>query len=420
MYGSMSVGSRSLEEYRPVVGNEVVDELRALAAPLRGTRVLHLTSPVAGGAVRGILERTVPLLIDLGLSVKWEQFRMPVELQDVDRDLHRALSGEPVEWDLQKTAALSELNHINARLYDQEHDVVVVHHTASIGLHEAITQLQGRPPGGVWVWHSHRDYRTAVPEAWALVRQHAVHFAAAVFDYREFMRDDVPNRVKAVIPPCMDPTGARTQPVDPAVHAALLSQRGIDLEKPILSQISFMYREGDPLRALDAYEVVKRFRPDVQLVMVNMTGVDTPQQQQVLKEVHARGAKLGGILMLTDLDRVGNVEIAALREKSTVMLHEGLPRGISMELLEEMWQAKPIISGSSPVALATLKHERTGLLADSPMDQANHVVRLLEDPRLARRLGERAHAEVARRYLVTHHLKGYLRLLRRLVARRAS
>ena len=154
-----------------------------------------------------------------------------------------------------------------------------------------------------------------MPEAWALIRQHAARFAAAVFDYRDFIREDVPNRIKAVVPPGMDPTGARTQPVDPSVHTALLSQRGINLGKPILSQISFMYREGGPLRALDAYEVVKAFRPDVQLVIVNMTGVDTPEQQQVLKEVHARGAKLGGILMLTDLDRVGNVEIArAARE----------------------------------------------------------------------------------------------------------
>ena len=94
--------------------------------------------------------------------------------------------------------------------------------------------------------------------------------------------------------------------------------------------------------------------------------------------------------------------------------------GSPLELLEEMWQGKPIVTGSSSVALATLKNERTGLMADSPEEQASGIIRLLESPRLAGRLGRHAHAEVARRYLVTHHLRDYLRLLRRLLARRVS
>ena len=384
MFGQISFSPGSLEEYRSVVGGAAVDELWELAAPLQGVRVLHLSSPVAGGAVRGVLERSVPLLAGLGVEARWEQLRVPVELQPTDRDLRQALSGRDVEWDLKKTASWAELNQLNARLYDEDHDVVVVHHTASIGLYDAIEQLRrGAPPSGAWIWNSHRDYRTAVPEAWAVIRRHAANFAAAIFDYREFIRADVPNKLKSVIRPGVDPIGARAQPVDAAVHTALLSQRGIDLTKPIISQVSFMYREEGPLRALDAFEVVKAFRPDAQLVMVNMTGVDTPEQQRVLSEVHARGSKLGGILMLSDRDQVGNVEIAALRHESTVMIHQGLPRGISLELLEEMWQGKPIVTGSSPVALATLKNERTGLMADSPEEQASSIIRLLESPRLA-------------------------------------
>ena len=144
MFGQISFSPGSIEEYRSIVGDAAVDELWELAAPLQGVRVLHLSSPVAVGAVRGVLERTVPLLAGLGVEARWEQLRVPVELQPTDRDLRQALSGRDVEWDLKKTASWAELNQLNARLYDEEHDVVVVHHTTSIGLYDAIEQLRGR------------------------------------------------------------------------------------------------------------------------------------------------------------------------------------------------------------------------------------------------------------------------------------
>ena len=131
-----------------------------------------------------------------------------------------------------------------------------------------------------------------------------------------------------------------------------------------------------------------------------------------------RAQKLGDCLILTGMDRVGNVELSSLREVSTVMLHQGLPRGVSMELLEEMWQSKAIVSGSSPVAVATLKDGRSAILADTPIEQAEAVIKLLDDPKAAARLGRSAHNEVARHSLVTHHLERYLKVLRQVLKRR--
>jgi trehalose synthase len=415
MFGTIALAPRSIDDYREVVGDNVIDELRALAEPLQGKRVLCLCSPAANRAVRAVLESTVPLMVDMGINAQWQQLRMPVEFQEMDTRLRRALSTADAPWTRENAAQWEDFNEMNARLYDEDFDVVVSHHTASISLYDAITRVQGQKPAGAWIWHAHRDYRGANPEVWEAVMRHAAGLAAAVSDYPEFAGESVPNRVKVVIRPGVDPLGASTQPVSQEVRRALLAQRGIDLDQPILCQVSRANREEYPVRVMDAYELIKAYRPEAQLVLVNLSGIESTELQKMMHIVNTYQTKVGNILLLTDLDRVGNVELASLRQEATVIMHQGLPHGISMELLEEMWQSKPIVGGRSSVATATLQHERTGLLADTPLEQAEAVLSLLESPRYAQRMGNRAHSEIARRYMVTHHLRSYLRLMQRLL-----
>ena len=54
-----------LEKYVPIVGAEVIDHLRHLAEPLRGSRVVHVNSTREGGGVAEIVGR---LLHELGLE----------------------------------------------------------------------------------------------------------------------------------------------------------------------------------------------------------------------------------------------------------------------------------------------------------------------------------------------------------------
>ena len=420
MFGTVKIGTRSINEYVSIVGQEVVDSLRAQAAPLRGMRVLHLTSPAASLAVRLMLQSIVPLFNALGINAQWQQVRMSVEHRALDQDLRRALSGYPVNWTNQHAAEWLAFNQHNAQFFDEEFDVVMVHHTGSVGLYQALHQLRGKLPPGTWLWHSHRNYGAAVPEAWALIRQAASEFSSSIYDYKEFIRPDAPSKRNVVISPGVDPLSPRARPVSKEVREAVLGPRGINVDQPILGQVVFSMREEDPMRVLDVYELVKAYKPEVQLIIVNLLPGEEVEGHRILEEMHDRSEKLGGIVVLTERDRIGNVELSALREESTVLLHQGLPRGVSIELLEEMWQSRPIVSSHSPVGIATLKDGKTGVLADTPLEQAEAILRLLDNPKLAARLGRAAHAEVARRYLVTHQVAGYLKLLQRTTARKPA
>jgi trehalose synthase len=417
MFGTVAITNRSLEEYAPIVGAEKIAQLRELAAPLRGLRFLHLTSPAASGAVRYLLSSSIPLFIDLGLQTLWQQVRMPTDMWQMDQRQRRALSGYTVEWTRQDEAEWRRFNETNAELYDEEFDVVVVHHTGSVGLLPALTRTRMARPEGTWIWHSHRDYRDAQAHSWAAIREAAGEFDAAFYDYKDFIRPDAPSHRSAVIQPGIDPLAARASPLTDGVREVVLGQRGIRLDRPILSQIIFNLREEDPMQVLDVYERVKAHRPDAQLVVANM--VAEKEISALFDKLSERANEIGDCLILTAMDRVGNVELSVLRSVSTVLLHQGQPKGVSVQLLEEMWQSRPIVSGRSPVALATLKEGRSALFADTPDEQADAIIHLLENPKVAARLGNTAHKQVAQRYLITTFLERYLKTLVQTTKRRS-
>jgi trehalose synthase len=46
------LAAKSLADYTHIVGRPLVDEIRELAAPLKGSRVVHLARPPSGAACR--------------------------------------------------------------------------------------------------------------------------------------------------------------------------------------------------------------------------------------------------------------------------------------------------------------------------------------------------------------------------------
>ncbi len=416
MFGSVALTVHSAEDYIPIAGRDAIETLRDLARPLEGARILNLSSPRASGAVRGLLQSKIPLLVDLGLQAYWQQVRVPVECLEVDRQLRRALSGYPADWSPELEASWWDLNVANAHFFDEDFDIVIVHHTGSVGLYAAVRELRGADPAGVWIWDSHRDYRAALPEAWALIQRYADDFAVSIYDYALFIREDAPTRNRVVIPPGIDPLGPKSRRVSSDVREMVLAHRGIDLRHPLIAQIILNIRQDDPARIFQTFELVRRHKPDVQLVIANLlrNGPDLAEQ---VEELRARGRELGGVVVVAEMDRVGNVELAALRDQAAVLIHQGFPRGISLELLEEMWQGRPIVSGRSSMAEAVLENNQTALLADTPEEQAKAILWLLDHPAEAKELARKARDVVASRYLISHELAAELRLFQDLLGR---
>ena len=84
-----------IEEYIPIVGQSVIDDLRLVAEKLSGKLVQHVNSTAVGGGVAEILNRMVPLLNELGVNSKWDVIKGGDEFFAVTKKFHNALHGTP-------------------------------------------------------------------------------------------------------------------------------------------------------------------------------------------------------------------------------------------------------------------------------------------------------------------------------------
>src|SRR3954453_16882198 len=95
MLQDVALGDRSLADYAPLVGRGLVEEIRELAAPLEGKRILHVSATAFGGGVSEILYTLVPLMRDFGLDVYWRVILGREECCNVTKLRHNSLPGEP-------------------------------------------------------------------------------------------------------------------------------------------------------------------------------------------------------------------------------------------------------------------------------------------------------------------------------------
>ena len=95
MLNLVNVGHKSLADYASITTRGLREEIDALAAPLAGKRVLHLSATAFGGGVAEINYTLVPLMADVGLEVEWRIIQATDGFFDVTKTIHNALQGNP-------------------------------------------------------------------------------------------------------------------------------------------------------------------------------------------------------------------------------------------------------------------------------------------------------------------------------------
>src|SRR5881275_2470155 len=91
----VNVGHKSLADYASLASRGLMSEIRRLAEPLQGKRVVHLSATAFGGGVAEINYALVPLMADVGLDVEWRIMKGAEEFFNVTKALHNGVQGDP-------------------------------------------------------------------------------------------------------------------------------------------------------------------------------------------------------------------------------------------------------------------------------------------------------------------------------------
>src|SRR3972149_2872531 len=93
MLSLVNVGHKSLADYASISSRGVMDEIRALAEPLQGKRVVHLSATAFGGGVAEINYTLVPLMANVGLEGEWRINQGQSDFFKVTEALNNPLQG---------------------------------------------------------------------------------------------------------------------------------------------------------------------------------------------------------------------------------------------------------------------------------------------------------------------------------------
>jgi trehalose synthase len=117
----------NLENYRPLIGDGMTDEIRELARRLNGVRICHLNATSVGGGVAELLTRYIPLLRALGIETDWHLIHSEPDFFTVTKRIHNALQGADYELTDAMRGTYLDSNEQAAKMLDTKYDVFVVH-----------------------------------------------------------------------------------------------------------------------------------------------------------------------------------------------------------------------------------------------------------------------------------------------------
>ena len=408
MYGTLAIPRRALEDLAEAAGQSSIDELRDLARPIEGLRVLNLSVTGFGTGTAEMLNSAVPLLNDLGLDVQWQVVRASEDAAHVARSMYQALGGVYVQWTQEMTDTWLRYAAMNAELLTETFDVIIVHDPQPLAI-----RSYAPDDGARWIMHSHLDLSSAQEDVWMHLRPHVEKYDAMISSAPAFARADVSIQ-SYIVPPAIDPNSARNMPLPDDVVRSVLEQYGIDPARPILCQVSPCDAASDFGGAVDAWLKVRETHPELQLVFVLTTEPQDPAGRASYDELARRCHDEPEAFIVAAGAEVGNVELNVFQRSATVIMQKGLRKGFGLWVSDALWKERPCVVAPSGGLCEQVIDGKTGLVASTTDEFAAAITRLLEDKDIARTYGENGRRHVADRFLITRYLKDYLGILNEL------
>jgi trehalose synthase len=455
----------------PLVGTEHMahfeDIAEAAADALSGRAVLNINSTATGGGVAEMLQTLLAYARGGGVDARWLVIEGDPEFFAITKRIHNGLYGSPGDLgDLgptQREHYEAVLRRNAERLLPRVRpgDIAIVHDPQPAGLAAAIASAGARV---VWRCHVGVDEPNEWSErSWGFLRPYLEGVDGFVFSRAEFAPPWAEHDRTAVIPPSLDPFGAKNEPISRRNVRLTLQFAGLIAGGGAPPPVPFRRRDGSPghitrhaavvrsgpAPALDAPLVVQASRWDwmkdmagvmeafaqevdptygAHLVLAgpSVTGVaDDPEAALVFEDCVERWGKLPqaardrvhlAAMPMTDNDEQASI-VNALQRHAAVVTQKSIAEGFGLTVTEAMWKARPVVATAVGGITSQIVDGVHGLLVDDPFDLKAFgaaINSLLADPARAEDLGRSARTRVTSEFLADRHLEQYAALFGRL------
>jgi hypothetical protein len=365
-------GARRLDAY----GAAAVAELRDLAAPLQGQRMLFVTAAPFAPAAVDELRGVIPILRALGVDASWRALTGAVTgaraVGDALRGGEQAAAGEPAidAWRAQRV----------------EHDAAVVIACgvealpALAGPSQRILRIYGRAGDGPG-WDL-ADGATVVAEDATLVA-----------------------RASQVIAPGVDPQSPRHLELPLRNVGHLARGAGLDLQRPLVAAVFDLDADALPEDAIEAFEAARADgRDDLQLALCARVAHNDERAWQAIGELTAYADGIDGARLVTDVAGHGDGVVNAVQRLARAAI--AIDQGWGLPVAEALLKGTPVVAPPLPAATALIDQGLPGV-----PERGQRLRALVDDPGLAADEGRAGCARVREGFLVTRVVRDLLGLL---------
>jgi trehalose synthase len=406
MLQEVALGSKSLADYTHLVGRGQVEEIRELAEALDGKRVLHVSATAFGGGVSEILYTLVPLMRDVGLDCHWQVIMGREEFFNATKLLHNSLQGDPNTLTPNQWELFDHYNDMNAKSLEGEWDVVIVHDPQPVGMKQG-AQNHGKH----WIWRCHIDLSEPNPDPINRLAPLIAEYDASVWHMEQYVPADLKGHAGInIVPPAIDPLSPKNMAFSPDDAAFVCDQFGIDVDRPLMTQVSRFDPWKDPIGVIDAYREVTKEIPDVQLALVGSMATDDPEGWEFFQRTFEYAGNDPDVKILNNLNNVGAIEVNAFQSQSDVLLQKSIREGFGLTVAEGLWKGRPMIGGDVGGIPLQIVDGEGGYLVSSSDEAAQRSIEILKDPELGRRLGRAGKERTREHFLTPRLLRDWLRM----------
>ena len=386
-----------VEDYRPLVGNEVVDRILRKAEKLDGFHVTNFNSTYYGGGVAELLGSLTLLLNGLGIQAGWRLLQGAPEFFGITKNMHNALQGKPFDFTPVKQRIYEEIVFQNSIRNHIDHDMVVVHDPQPLPL---ITHYRKKCP---WIWRCHIDLSNPHRALWQYLSQFVERYDAAIFSIKEYTQAlSIP---QLFILPAIDPFSAKNRELSEEEMKGRLAHYKIPTDLPLVVQVSRFDPWKDPQGVIEAFKIARKETPAT-LVLLGNFASDDPEGAEIYERLMKHREER--ILILPNGDDTALVN--TLQREAAVVLQKSLREGFGLTVTEAMWKGTPVIGGNVGGIRYQIQDGVNGFLVSSIEEAGQRMVQLLKDGKLREEMGRRAMETVRERFLMTRYLEQYLDL----------
>jgi trehalose synthase len=399
----------SLEKYRNIVGDQVIETIYDESSSLSEKTAVHINSTYQGGGVAEILNSLIILMNDIGIKTDWRVLHGDLDFFTITKKFHNALQGEKINLSSKKKE-IYYINNVNNAIFTHiNHDFIVVHDPQPLPI---ITCYKKRQP---WVWRCHIDISKPMGLLWNYLKMFILKYDAMIVSMDKFKERDIPESIipQYVIRPSIDPLNLKNKQISTSTISRYLSKSGIDEEKPIICQVSRFDKWKDPEGLIRIFNVVKE-KVDCQLILVGSMASDDPEGQEIfenLEKIVQEGKDIH--LMINAPDIVIN----ALQRASSVVIQKSLKEGFAITVSEALWKGTPVVASNVGGLPSQIIDGKNGYLID-PLDFkefADKIIYLIKNPAIAKNMGKYGKNYVKNNFLITRHLLDYIQLMKKVI-----